>query len=228
MHNSQPRPHWRGFSFALHLLRVQGFYFALLQYSPIQAFTAHFVPSVQLYRPRCKTVHRAFQWLFLRLHPLNRLQYQTDTSGYNTTRATLERITAPQHLRRIHQIPPPRLTLYRSAQPPIIIMYIRGGIPQTMQARRGQLLPSVDCWQVLAACQQYRPGAPAEGSASPPVQAKPGGLQSGTGSAVKAHRAAWRPPPGGTVQQQGHGAEPPAAQPLPFSGFRPIANRGQQ
>lgn len=30
---------------------------------------------------------------------------------------------------------------------PIIIMYIRGA--QTMPARRGQLLPSVDCWQVL-------------------------------------------------------------------------------
>lgn len=93
---------------------------------------------------------------------------------------------------------------------PIIIRYIRvrpcyGFMP----ARRGQLLPSVDCWQVLAACQQYRPGAPAEGSASPPVQGQPGGvsilpkpdgLQSGTGSAVRAH-----PPPGGTVQQQGRG-----------------------
>ena len=44
-----------------------------------------------------------------------------------------------------------------------------------MQARRGQLLPYVDRWQVLTRCQQYRPGAPAEGPASPPVQGHPGG-----------------------------------------------------
>jgi hypothetical protein len=31
----------------LYLLRVQGFYFTLLQYSPIQAFTARFAPSMQ-------------------------------------------------------------------------------------------------------------------------------------------------------------------------------------
>lgn len=43
-----------------------------------------------------------------------------------------------------------------------------------MPARRGQLLPSVDRWQVLTRCQQYRPGAPAEWSASPPVQSQPG------------------------------------------------------
>jgi hypothetical protein len=79
----------------LHLLRVQGFYFALLQYSHIQAFTACFVLSMQLYRLHCKRVHRALQGLFLRLHPLNRPQYQTDKSGYNTACATPERITAP-------------------------------------------------------------------------------------------------------------------------------------
>jgi hypothetical protein len=36
---------------------------------------------------------------------------------YYTACATLERITAPQHLHR-YQIPPPRRTLYSSAQPP--------------------------------------------------------------------------------------------------------------
>ena len=41
------------------------FYFALLQYSPMQAFTARFVPSMQLYRPRCKTDYRALQGLFM-------------------------------------------------------------------------------------------------------------------------------------------------------------------
>lgn len=57
----------------------------------------------------------------------------------------------------------------------------------------------------------------------------PGGLQSGTGSAVRA--GSLPPPPGGAVQQQGHGG---AARnhwrlsPHLFSGYRPIANRGQQ
>ena len=43
-----------------------------------------------------------------------------------------------------------------------------------MQARRDQLFPSVDRWQVLTRCQQYRPGALADWSSSPPVQGQPG------------------------------------------------------
>nr|DAS91138.1 MAG TPA: hypothetical protein [Caudoviricetes sp.] len=70
-----PRPRWRGFSFALHLLRVQGFSFALLQYNTIQAFTAAFIPSMQLYRQRRKTAHRALQALFLRFAPFYRHKY---------------------------------------------------------------------------------------------------------------------------------------------------------
>ena len=46
---SSPGQQWPGFSFALHLLRVQGFYFSLLQYSPIQAFTAAFISFMQVY-----------------------------------------------------------------------------------------------------------------------------------------------------------------------------------
>lgn len=65
----------------------------------------------------------------------------------------------PAHTRYRHHA----RTLYRSAQ------------PQTIPARRGQLLPCVDRWQVLTRCQQYRPGAPADWSASPPVQGQPGG-----------------------------------------------------
>lgn len=110
---SSPGQQWPGFSFALHPLRVQGFYFALLQYSRTQAFTARFASSMQLYSQRHKTACRTLQALFLRFHTLNRQRYQTDTSGYNTACTTLERITAP------HQ------TLYRPAQHPIIIRYIR-------------------------------------------------------------------------------------------------------
>lgn len=41
-----------GLFFTLHLLRVQGFYFAPLQYSHIQAFTAAFLSSMQIIRPK--------------------------------------------------------------------------------------------------------------------------------------------------------------------------------
>ena len=104
---------------------MQGFYFALLQYSPIQAFTACFALSMQLYRTCRKTAHRALQWLLLRFVQFNRRIYQTDTNGYNTTCTTLEHITAPGRpidYTRYHRH---TWTPHRSAQPPIIIRYIR-------------------------------------------------------------------------------------------------------
>lgn len=151
-------PTWRGFSFALHPDPVQGFCFAQMQYTPIQTFTARFVPSIQLHRPRRKTAHRALQRLFLRLHQFNRPRYQTNASGYNTTCDTLEGIHAPGHAQPIPDTTatPGRCTGQRS--PPIIIRYMRG---QTIQAAAG-------------------------------------------------------------------GAEPLAALAAFFSGYRPIANRGQQ
>lgn len=177
--------HAPGFYFALHLLRVQGFYFALLQYSPIQAFTVRFVPYMQLYRPRRKTAHKALQPLFLRLCPLNRPRYQTETSGYNTACATLERITAAQRLQYIPDAnaAPGRCTGQRSRS--IIIMYIR------VQHIADHASP--------AAC-DLAPG------------------QSGTfyqaGQSING-RGGRRRTIGGSRR-------------ISFSGFRPIANRGQQ
>lgn len=144
-----------GLFFCLAPDTVQGFYFARIQYSPIQAFTERFVLLMQLYRPRHKTAHKALHGLFLRLHPLNRPRYQTDKSGYNTTRATLEGIHAPGHAQPIPDTTatPGRYT--GQHRPPIIIRYIKG---QTMPAAAGQLLPCADLWQVLTRCQQHRPG----------------------------------------------------------------------
>lgn len=121
-------------------------------------------------------------------------------------------------------------------RPPIIIMYIRarrcyGSMPDGAADHRPCQRGGVSScrlrirWQVLAHCQQYRLGAPAEGSASPPVQGQPGGLQSGTGSAVR---------PGILVLSTRRGSPAAGARnhwrlpPQLFSGFRPIANRGQQ
>lgn len=64
-------------------------------------YSAFFIVHAKLYHKHRKTAHRALQGRFRRLHPLNRPQYQTDTSGYNTICATLKGITAPQHLQRI-------------------------------------------------------------------------------------------------------------------------------
>ena len=164
-------------------MRVQGFCFSLLQYSHIQAFTARFVPSIQLYHQRRKTAHRALQWRFMRLFLLSRQRYQNDTIGYNTACATLERLHTSRHAQPIPNITDTygRCTGQHSRH--IIIRYIsvRRCAPvmdpcQTAQqiashaSPAGQLLPCVDCWQVMTRCQQYRPGAPAEMSASSPVQ----------------------------------------------------------
>lgn len=117
------------------------FLFVLLQYSPIQASTARFVPSMQLSHPRHKIARKALQALFLRLHPLNRPRYQTDTSGYNTTCATLERLPAPG---RPAQIPDTDTTpdaVQTSTDRPIIIRYIRvrpcyGSMPDSATYRK--------------------------------------------------------------------------------------------
>lgn len=187
---------------------------------------------MQLYRPRHKTAHRSLQGLFLRLCPLNLRKYQTDTSSYNTACATLERITAPQHLQHI---PDTRHHAGRCAaqhRPPIIIMYIRGQgcAPvmdpcQTVQHTADHASPAGSAPTVCRSLASAAPGAPAEGSASPPVQSQPGGLRSGTGQ--RSGRTGWHPQPSGAVQRcaaRNHWRLPPYL----FSGFRPIANRGQQ
>lgn len=81
--------------------------------------------SCNLYRTRYKTAHKALQGIFLQLCPLNSPRHQTDTSGYNTACATLERITASQHLQ---YIPDTRRHAGRYTgqhSRPIIIRYIR-------------------------------------------------------------------------------------------------------
>lgn len=194
---------------------------------------------MQLYRPRRKTVHRALQWLFLRLHPLNRLQYQTDTSGYNTTCDTLEHTTAPQHLQHIPDTSATPDAVQASGAAYYNKVYKeRSPVMdpcQTVQHTADHSSPAGSAPTACGSLANATLGAPAEGSVSPPAQGQPGGvsilpkpdgLQSGTGSAVRAH-----PPPGGAVQRQrarraarNHWRLSPQL----FSGFRPIANRGQQ
>lgn len=126
MHNryTSTPPAWRGFSFALHLLRVQGFYFALLQYRPIQAFTAAFISSMQSY-----TDHAAKQ----------RTGLYRDFSSYLPCFAAVVWRVHPAILYRLRRAG--RCTAQHNR--PIIIRYIRAhrllwiharrrNIPQTM------------------------------------------------------------------------------------------------
>lgn len=169
----------------MHLRRVQGFYFALSQYSRIQAFTTAFLPSMQLYRPHCKTAHRALQGFSTLFTPFHRRRYQTDTSGYNTACSTLERITAPGCTPAHTKYKRYARMLYRSAQPPYYNnVYIRvrpfyGSMPDGATHRRP--------------CQ---PGGVS-------ILPTPGGLQSGTGQQSRHTGSVWHPPPGGAVQQLG-------------------------
>ena len=163
------------------------------------------------------------------MHPLNRPRYQTDKSGYNTTCATLERLPAPG---RAPPIPdttatPGRCTGQR--RPPIIIRYIRAqGVPaidpcQTVQhtadhaSPAGQLLSCADRLQVLHPAHLLR-DQPGGVSALPGIKTGPGRnrldlahvRRCAFSLARRAARNYWR------------------LSPHLFSGFRPIANRGQQ
>lgn len=107
-----------GLFFCLASANGAGLLFCPAAMQPIQAFTARFVPFMQLYSSHRKTAHVALQALFLQFVPLSRRRYQTDTSSYNTVCDTLGRITAPHCLQRIPGYHHHAGTLYRSAQPP--------------------------------------------------------------------------------------------------------------
>lgn len=183
---------------------MQGFCFSPLQYSPIQAFTARFVPSMQLYRQRCKAAYRALQRLFPRFAPFYHRIYQTDTSGYNTACDTLERTTAPQPSSAC-QIPPPHRTLHRPAQPPYYNkVYKDAGTPPVMDP-----------------CQTVQQIADHASPAAVSMLSTPGGLRSGTGQ--QSERTGWHPPLAGQSSSMGAagGAEPLAACAASLFGLSP-------
>ena len=147
-----------------------------------------------LYRSRHKTERKALQGLFLRLQPLNRPQYQTDTNGYNTTRATLEHLPTPQQLQHIPDTTAAHGRYTGQHSPPIIIWYIRGGPCQRWRGLDASHARRLEVWHRVS-CQGR---APSTRRGSPATRAR------------RAARNHWR------------------LSPHLFSGFRPIANRGQQ
>lgn len=127
-----------------------------------------------------------------------------------------------------YQIPTPHRTLYGSAQPsyynkvykgaPLLWIHAsRCSIQQTMPARRSQLLPSADRWQVLHPAHLLRGQRLHLYRVSPAAEDLAPGQRSGrTGSA-------WHLLPGGEVQQsgRGRGAEPLAATAATLFGLSP-------
>ena len=81
--------------------------------------------------------------------------------------------TRPDGLHR-YQIPTPRRTLYKSAQPPIIIRYIGGA---AVQHTADHASPAGSAPTVCGSLASATPGVSTEGSTSPPVQGQPGGAE---------------------------------------------------
>nr|DAG63750.1 MAG TPA: hypothetical protein [Caudoviricetes sp.] len=122
---------------------------------------------------------------------------------------------AYQRTKRLYrdQIPPPRRTLYRSAQPPYYNKVYRGAAVRL-------------CYRSMqdgaAHHRLFQPGGVS-------ILPTPGGLQSGTGQRCRAvspaHSTRRGSPAAGTRRATQNNWR---LSPHLFSGFRPIANRGQQ
>ena len=171
----QKRP---GFSFVLHLLRVQGFCFVLRQCSHAKAFTACFAPSMQLYHTRRKTAHRALQVLS-RLSAMFCCCCMAGASDYAAPPALRWSAHTRSNAPHRYQIPPPRRTLYRSAQPPYYNKVYKGAAVRP-------------CYGSMTDSAAYhRPCQP--GGVSVSTCTGSARRRSGTGSVVRVHRVGLAP-----------------------------------
>ncbi len=175
-----PGQQWPGFSFALHR-HGAGLLFCPAAIQPHTSVYSAFCAVNAIYHTRHKTAHRALQGLFLRLYPLNRPRYQTDTSGYNTACATLERITAPQHLQHVPD----------TSTTPDAVQVSTAAYYNKVYKSAGRVRPCYESTPNSAA--DRRPCKPGGVSMLP----TPGGLQSGTGQ--QSWRTGWHTPPGRSV-----------------------------
>lgn len=191
-----------GFFFCLASAEGAGLLFCPATIHPIQAFTAHSVPLMRLYHPRRKTAHRTLQGLFLLFVTLCRC-YVAGSSGYIVPPALRWSVSQRRSTSSVYQYHHNAGRCTTQRRPPIIIRYIRvqGCAPvmdpcQTVQQIADHASPAGSSPTVCGSLASAAPGAPAEGSVSPPVQGQPGGvsilptpggLRSGTGSAVRVH-----------------------------------------
>lgn len=180
---------------------------------------------MQVYRPRHKTAHRALQALFL-LFALFCRRCVAGTSAYTAPPAPRWSTHTRRNTSSTYQIPTPRRTLCRSAQPPYYnkvyksapLLWIHArqcSTSQTMQTRLGQLLPSADLWQVLNPVHLLR------GQRLHPYRVRQAACDLAPGQQPGRTGSTWHPLPGGAVQRQGRGAEPLAALAATLFGLSP-------
>lgn len=196
-----PRPRWRGF------------YFALLQCNPIQAFTAAFLSLMQIIPPKLQNRLQGFTGAFLLIWPVPAHAIQ---QSHKPPAQRWRAYHQAQHPHR-YQAPPPRRTLYSSAQPPIIIRYIR--------VRR--------CAPVMDSCQTVQYITDHASPAGSRCFSRPaaGGLAPGQWSRLYRlvpGRAVILAPSTRRAVQRRAARNHWRLSPQLFSGFRPITNRGQQ
>lgn len=195
-----PGQKWPGFSFALHLLRVQGFSFAMKRMSHTQTFTAAFCRPCIYTAQTPKPFTGLYSGVSVNLTHSNARNTAGTQAAYTSTATRWKAYRQALHLHR-YQIPAPRRTPHSSAQPPIIIRYIR------VQG----------CAPVMDLCQTVQHIAD---HASPAACNLALGQQSGR-TLHPAGQSSGRGVAGG-------GGTTGGLSPHLFSGFRPIANRGQQ
>ena len=166
-----------GLFFCLASDTVQGFSFARMQYSPAQAFTACFVLSMQFIPPMPQSSAHGFTVAFPAIAPA---QQPTIQDRHKRLQCHLRH--AGGHTRARTRSTDTRYnrhagTLHRSAQ----TAYYNNVYKRADHASGG-------------------------GSASPPVNlagVSPAACNLAPGQ--RSGRAVWHPPPGGALQQQGHG-----------------------
>lgn len=139
--------------------RVQGFYFARRRISLIQAFTARFVSYTANAAKQCTELCRGFSGDCARSTVHNTKPTQAAIIplaprwSVSQRRSTSKTYQNQRHARTMCRPaqPPYYNNVYKGARVrPLLWLHARRcSISQTMPARQGQLLPSVNHWQVL-------------------------------------------------------------------------------
>lgn len=118
-----PGQKWPGFSFALHLLKVQGFCFALLQYSPHTNIYSAFCAVNATIPHTAQNSAQGFTGAFPAIRLFCR-RCVAGASAYTAPAAPRWSVSQRRNTSSTYQIPAPHRTLCSLSQPPIIIRYI--------------------------------------------------------------------------------------------------------
>lgn len=171
---SDSTPLRRGFSFALHLLRVQGFYFCPAAIQPYTSVYSAFCAIHAVIQPTPQNSAQGFTEAFPAICRIFSLLCG-GVSSYTAPPATRWSISQRRNTSNAYQIPAATPDAIRVSKAAYYNKVYKGAT----------VCPVMDPCQTV---QQIADRASPAGSASPPVQSQPGGFQSGTGSAVRACR----------------------------------------